>query len=97
MDTTEAVTVVMIVAMTCGIPLLGLTLRFCVKPVMEAYIRLREVQNQAPQVQSLMDRVAYLERKLELRELMDRSIPTSVQPISAEAPAALVKKEQGLS
>jgi hypothetical protein len=95
MEMTEAVTVVMVVGMTCGIPLLGLTLRFCVKPVLEAYVRLRELQTQAPQVQGLMERVAYLEQKLELRELMERSIPTSVQPV--DSPAALVKKEQGLS
>jgi hypothetical protein len=97
MEMTEAVTIVMVVGMTCGIPLLGLTLRFCVKPVLEAYVRLRELQTQTPQVQSLLERVTYLERKLELRELMERSIPTSVQPLSTEAPAALVKQEQGLS
>jgi hypothetical protein len=98
MEMTEAVTDVLIVAMTCGIPLLGLTLRFCVKPLLETYIRLREVQGTSPQVQSLSERVAYLERTLELRELTDRSLPTSVQPLPAEPPtAALVKQEQGLS
>ncbi|ADO74566.1 conserved uncharacterized protein [Stigmatella aurantiaca DW4/3-1] len=82
--------------MTCGIPFLGLTLRFCIKPVLETFIRLRETQASAVQVQLLSERVAYLERQLELRGLMERPIPTavSVQPVAAESFSALAKKEQ---
>ncbi|MDC0710149.1 hypothetical protein POL68_16855 [Stigmatella sp. ncwal1] len=97
METTEAITVVMIVGMTCGIPLLGLTLRFCIKPVLETFIRLRETQPSAAQVQLLSERVAYLERQLERQGLMERPIPTavSVQPMASEPFSALAKKEPG--
>jgi hypothetical protein len=52
-DETQAIVVVMVVGMTCGIPLLGLTLRFSLKPVVEAFIRLREAQLGTPQLQQL--------------------------------------------
>ena len=79
MDATEAFVVVMVVGMTCGIPLLGLTIRFSLKPLVEAYMRLREAQLASPHVQSLHQRVAYLERELELLRLTERSSSTALQ------------------
>ena len=84
MQVTEAVVAVMVVAMTCGIPLLGLTLRFSLKPLVEAFIRLREAQLAAPQLQQLQQRVAFLERELELRGMLDRPASTPLQQLTAE-------------
>jgi len=82
MTPTEAFMVVMVVGMTCGIPLLGLTLRFSLKPLVEAYIRLREAQIASHQMQALNQRVAYLERELELLRLPERT-PSSALQLSA--------------
>jgi hypothetical protein len=96
MTSTEAFVVVMVVGMTCGIPLLGLTLRFSLKPLVEAYIRLREAQLASPhmQLQVLRDRVAHLERELELRGLMDRQPSMSVQQIVPELPTLVKDRER---
>ncbi|TQF16358.1 hypothetical protein FJV41_08925 [Myxococcus llanfairpwllgwyngyllgogerychwyrndrobwllllantysiliogogogochensis] len=77
MDPVEGVVMVLVVAMTCGIPLLGLTLRFSLKPVMEAFIRLREAQlGQHPDTAMLRARVAHLEHVLEVHGLIDgRALP----------------------
>lgn len=83
MEPTEAIVTVLIVGMTLGIPLLGLTLRFSLKPLVEAFIRLREAQLGAPQVQQLQARVAYLEHQLEMRGMMDRP-STSLQQLAPE-------------
>ena len=82
MNATEAVVVVMVVGMTCGIPLLGLTIRFSLKPLVEAFIRLREAQLASPQLQTLQQRVATLERELELLRLTERG-PSSALQLSA--------------
>ncbi|MFY2563556.1 hypothetical protein ACN469_38540 [Corallococcus terminator] len=72
MDPVEGVVMVLVVAMTCGIPLLGLTLRFSLKPVLEAFIRLREAQlGQQPDTAMLRARVAHLEHVLEVHGLID--------------------------
>ena len=92
-DVTQAIVIIMVVGMTCGIPLLGLTLRFSLKPVVEAFIRLREAQLGTPQLQQLRDRVAYLERELELRGLMDRP-PSSAQPLAQPALLALTQDRE---
>jgi hypothetical protein len=81
MEPTEAIVIVMVVGMTVGIPLLGLTLRFSLKPLVEAFIRLREAQLGTPHMQQLKDRVEYLERQLELRGMMDRP---SLQQLAPE-------------
>ena len=83
MQTTEAIVTVLVVGMTIGIPLMGLTLRFSLKPLVEAFIRLREAQLGMPQIQQLRDRVEYLERQLELRGMMDRPT-TSLQQLAPE-------------
>jgi hypothetical protein len=93
MDATEAIVVVMVVGMTCGIPLLGLTIRFSFKPLVEAYMRLREAQLASPQLQSLQQRVAYLERELELLRLTQGQ-PTSALQLSAPEPLAVTTKDR---
>lgn len=78
MDPIEAVMVILVVAMTVGVPLFGLTLRFSLKPVMEAFIRLREAQlGHHPDTAMLKARVAHLEHMLEVHGLIDdrRSLP----------------------
>jgi len=92
MDATEAFVVVMVVGMTCGIPLLGLTIRFSLKPLVEAYMRLREAQIASPQVQSLQQRVAYLERELELLRLTERQPSTALQLSAPEHLPVLTKE-----
>ncbi len=82
MEVTEAFVTVMVVGMTCGIPLMGLTMRFAFKPLVEAFVRLREAQLASTQVQSLQQRVAYLERELELSGLMARP-SSSALPLRA--------------
>ncbi|MCP3100676.1 hypothetical protein LZ198_17540 [Myxococcus sp. K15C18031901] len=80
----EGIVVVLVVAMVAGIPLLGLTLRFSLKPALEAFIRLREAQLGAnPEVSQLRDRVAHLEHMLEVHGLLDARSPRSL-PASTE-------------
>lgn len=94
METTEAIVVVMVVGMTCGIPLLGLTIRFSLKPLVEAFIRLREAQLGAGQLQALHDRVIHLEHQLEIHGLLDR-IPTKpLQDFSPEQLPSLTKDRE---
>jgi hypothetical protein len=95
----EALVVISVVAMTCGIPLLGLTIRFSLKPLVEAWIRLREAQLASPQwqLQVLRDRVAHLERELELRGLMDRQPPAPLQQFAPEPLPAGVKDRERIA
>jgi hypothetical protein len=94
MEVTEAIVVVLIVGMTCGIPLLGLTIRFSLKPLVEAFIRLREAQLAAPQMELLRERVAYLERQLELHGLTDRTPSTPLQQLAPEHLPAVTKDRE---
>lgn len=90
----EAVVIVLVVAMVVGLPFLGLTLRFALKPMVEAWIRVRESQHASAEVQLLRDRVAHLERVLELNGLMDRR-PALIQPVAPERlPSGLVDRER---
>ncbi|WP_224243437.1 hypothetical protein [Hyalangium gracile] len=94
MEATEAIVTIMVVGMTCGIPLLGLTIRFSLKPLVEAFIRLREAQLGAPQIQQLKDRVAYLERQLELRGMLDHPVATSTLQQLAPEHLPVAQKER---
>jgi hypothetical protein len=94
MTPTEAIAVVMIVGITCGIPLTGLTIRFALKPLVEAFIRLREAQLAAPQIQMLRERVASLERQLELHGLADRAPSVPLQQIAPEHLPAVTKDRE---
>ena len=92
MDVTEAVVAIMVVAITCGIPLMGVTVRFALRPLLQDYIRLREAQSAAPQLQQLSERVALLERELELRGGMDRRA-LSPGPLSSESLSTLARDQ----
>jgi hypothetical protein len=94
MTTAEAITVVMVVGITCGIPLTGLTIRFALKPMVEAFIRLREAQLASSQIPVLRDRIAYLERQLELHGLMDRAPSVSLQQFAPEQLPAVTKDRE---
>jgi hypothetical protein len=94
MTTTEAIVTIMIVGMTCGVPLLGLTIRFSLKPLVEAFIRLREAQLAAPQLDMLRERVAHLERQLELHGLADRPPSVPLQQIAPEHLPAVTKDRE---
>jgi hypothetical protein len=95
MSTQEAIVSIVVVAMVIGVPFLGLTLRFALKPMVEAWIRVRESQHTSAEVQILRDRVAHLERVLELNGLMDRRASTLIQPVSTEPrPNGLVDRER---
>jgi hypothetical protein len=94
MSTQEAIVSIVVVAMVVGLPMLGLTIRFALKPVMEAWMRVRETQQSSAEVQMLRDRVAHLERVLELNGLMDRR-PSLIQPVTTERlPSGLVDRER---
>jgi hypothetical protein len=77
MDVYEAVVVILVTGMTLGVPLMGLTLRFALKPVMETWLRVREVQarGQVPagELDALRARVVHLEHMLDLHGLLERS------------------------
>ncbi|AKF83872.1 hypothetical protein SAMN05443572_104427 [Myxococcus fulvus] len=96
MDPVEGVVMVLVVAMTCGIPLLGLTLRFSLKPVLEAFIRLREAQlGSHPENALLRERVAYLERVLEAHGLIeDRRVVHPTSPAERLPPGATALKDR---
>lgn len=94
MDAVEAVVIIMVVGMTCGIPLLGLTIRFSLKPLVEAFIRLREAQLAAPQLQQLQERVAFLERQLELHGLGERSRSAPLQELAPGHLPAVTKERE---
>ncbi|MDY7232144.1 hypothetical protein [Hyalangium rubrum] len=93
MSETEALVAVMTVGMVCGVPILGLTLRFSLKPLVDAYIRLREAQLASSQMEQLRERVAYLERELERRGLMERP-PAIVSQLSMPESVALQLKDR---
>ena len=94
MSTQEAIVSIVIVAMVIGLPMLGLTIRFALRPVMEAWMRVRETQQSSAEVQMLRDRVAHLERVLELNGMMDRR-PSLIQPVTPERlPSGLVDRER---
>lgn len=98
MELTEAVVTVLIVAMVIGVPLLGLTLRFSLKPLVEAFIRLREAQlgvSSGSEVALLKARVAQLELVLESHGLMDERRGLSLHSSSPERlPAGVPVKDR---
>ena len=94
MSTQEAVVTVLIVGMVVGVPLMALAIRFSLKPVVDAWIRLRERQG-APSYedQLLRERVATLERVLEQHGLMEHRAGVLGQPLSdARLPAGLPER-----
>ncbi len=79
MDLTEGIFIFLITAMVVGVPLFGLTLRFSLKPLVEAFIRLKEAQYGGAEVRLLRERVARLERVLEAHGLVDEHAPLSLR------------------
>ena len=71
MDITTAFVAVFITGMVVGIPLLGLTIRLAIKPLVEAWTRLREGQSggTSSELEALKLRVAALEAVFESPEL----------------------------
>jgi hypothetical protein len=62
MNVTEGVVAVLIVGITVGLPMLGLTLRFALKPLLEAWLRLQESRRHSSgEIESLRLRVQALE------------------------------------
>ncbi|NOJ96413.1 hypothetical protein HMI51_26180 [Corallococcus coralloides] len=75
MELTEAVMIIMVTGMTVGIPLLGLTLRFALKPVIETWLRVREVQARpAGELEALRARVAHLEHMLDRHGMLEHPV-----------------------
>ncbi|AEI64528.1 hypothetical protein [Corallococcus macrosporus] len=79
MDVTEGIVVSLITAMVVGVPLFGLTLRFSLKPLVEAFIRLKEAQHGGMDVRMLRERVAHLEHVLEAHGLIDAPQPRALR------------------
>ncbi|NNC21003.1 hypothetical protein HRD49_39600 [Corallococcus exiguus] len=89
MELTEAVMVIMVTGMTVGVPLLGLTLRFALKPVIETWLRVREVQARpAGELEALRARVAHLEYMLDRHGLLEHPV-TRATPELGELPERL--------
>jgi hypothetical protein len=75
--------------------MLGLTIRFALKPMVEAWMKVRESQHSSAEVQMLRARVAHLEHVLEVNGLMDRRASALIQPVMTEQlPAGLVDRER---
>ncbi|CAM4208525.1 hypothetical protein HJC10_34975 [Corallococcus exiguus] len=89
MELTEAVMIIMVTGMTVGVPLLGLTLRFALKPVIETWLRVREVQARpAGELEALRARVAHLEYMLDRHGLLEHPV-TRATPELGELPERL--------
>lgn len=92
MELTEAVMVIMVTGMTVGVPLLGLTLRFALKPVVETWLRVREVQARgqvsAVELEALRARVAHLEHMLDRHGMLEHPV-TRASPELGELPERL--------
>ena len=94
-DIADAVTTVLIVTMVVGVPMLGLTIRFSLKPLVEAFIRLREAQLGVSDTTLLRERIAYLERVLEAHGLMDeRNLLPPRQGAPERLPSSVALKDR---
>ncbi|RKG64167.1 hypothetical protein D7V80_27825 [Corallococcus sp. CA054B] len=98
MELTEAVMIIMVTGMTVGIPLLGLTLRFALKPVIETWLRVREVQARgqvsAGELEGLRARVAHLEHMLDRHGLLEHTVTRPVSPELPESLSTVVRVER---
>lgn len=92
MQATEAIMVVMVVGMTIGIPAMALSLRFALKPLVEAWVRLKEANALGAshaELAALRERVTYLERLLDVRgtdplrhsDVLGRGEPVMLPPM----------------
>ncbi|MBF5043123.1 MULTISPECIES: hypothetical protein [Myxococcaceae] len=71
MDATTAFVAIFITGMVVGIPLLGLTIRLSIKPLVDAWTRMRTVQpgGTSAELEALKLRVAALEAVFESPDL----------------------------
>ncbi len=77
----EGVTVVLVVGMVVGLPMLGLTIRFAFKPLVEAWLKLREASlKPSTELEALRVRVAALEAVWEKRLGGGTLEPTALPP-----------------
>jgi hypothetical protein len=84
-NVTEAVVTVLVVAIVVGLPMFALTLRFAFKPLLEAYMRLREVSiKPTTELEALRVRVAALEAVWENRLGGGSLEPTNRAPASPD-------------
>jgi len=61
MSNTEAVVAVLTVGMVIGLPMFAFVLRFALKPVIDAYVALKQTPQRSDEVDALKMRVAALE------------------------------------
>ncbi len=97
MTTQTAIAIVFTVSIVFGIPFMGLTIRYALKPVVDAWLRMREAQlvTSPTELTLLRERVAHLERVLEAHGLVDRRLPPVAQPgVPEQLPSGLVNRER---
>ncbi|WP_375754833.1 hypothetical protein [Corallococcus exercitus] len=92
MQTEDAIVTILVVGMTLGVPLFGLTLRFALKPVVDTWLRVREVQARgqvaAGELEGLRARVAHLEHMLDRHGMLEHPV-TRGTPEPRELPEHL--------
>lgn len=74
-DTVPLILVIILTGVVVGVPVLALSLRFALKPLVEAYTRLKEVQHggEARELPVVMEQLSLLEHRLQsIEEHMDR-------------------------
>ncbi len=83
MTITEAVVAVLVVSICVGMPVMGLTLRFALKPVLDAWLAARNGRtSETAEVEALRTRVAALEAVWEHRlgaGTLDSAIPPALR------------------
>ena len=85
MDTTEAIMTVMVVGMVVGIPMMAVSVRLALKPMVEAWTRLREAETRRPatsaaELEAVKLRLAALEAIWEQRLGAGTLQPTVTPP-----------------
>lgn len=84
MNVTEAVVAVLVVGICVGLPVLGITLRFALKPALDAYSSLKQAQpRRNDEVEALRMRVAALEAVWERRLGAGNPDATPARPVVA--------------
>ncbi len=96
MNTPTAIAIVFTVSIVFGIPFLGLTIRYALKPVVDAWLRMREAQlvTSPTELTLLRERVAHLERVLEAHGLMDAHSLTVRPGLPERLPSSVPLKDR---
>ena len=83
MDITGGVVTVLVVSICVGLPIFGLTLRFALKPVLEAWLAMRDTRARpTDELDGLRLRVAALEAVWERRlgaGTLDSDVPVGIE------------------